>query len=119
MVVPQAINPYRAAAHNWPHIFNIRFILLLGRIKPPYKILSKSFEKQKSYGVIFSAQFVRRRFVRKWKCLKFVIFEDPSIKSLYTRQDNAIGYFLVNQIHVHDIFFSKPKDSLFYTFPVC
>ena len=56
MVVPQVINPNRAAAHNWSQTFRIYFIIFYGQNKSPYKILSKSVEKQKSYVMVLSAQ---------------------------------------------------------------
>ena len=59
MVVPQATNPNRVAAQNWSDMFHFRFIAFLGRIKPPYKILSKSVEKQNNYGIVISTSFVR------------------------------------------------------------
>ena len=59
-VVPQVINPKRAAAQNWSHPFPIRFVVFPGRIRPPYKILSKSVEKQKSYSISILAPIAPR-----------------------------------------------------------
>ena len=56
MVVLQVINPSRAAAQNWSQTFHIYLIILYGQNKSPYKILSKSVEKQKSYVIVLSAQ---------------------------------------------------------------
>ena len=56
-VVPQVINPKRANAQNWSHPFPISFNLFSGRIRSTYKILSKSVEKPKSYGMILFASF--------------------------------------------------------------
>ena len=56
MVVPQVINPNRAAAQNWSQTSHIYLIILYGQNKSPYKILSKSVEKQKSYVIVLSAQ---------------------------------------------------------------
>ena len=56
MVVPQVINPNRAAAQNWSQTFHIYSIIRYGQNKSPYKILSKSVEKQKSYVMVLSAQ---------------------------------------------------------------
>ena len=50
-VVPQVINPKRAAAQNWSHPFPIGLIAFSGRIRAPYKILSRSIQKQKSYSI--------------------------------------------------------------------
>ena len=50
-VVPQVINPKRAAAQNWSHPFPIGLIAFSGRIRAPYKILSRSVQKQKSYSI--------------------------------------------------------------------
>ena len=49
MVVSQAINPKWAAAQNWSQPFPDHFDVFSGRIKSPYKILSKSIEKHGSY----------------------------------------------------------------------
>ena len=56
MVVPKVINPNRADAQNWSQTFYIYLIILYGQNKSPYKILSKSVEKQKSYVIVLSAQ---------------------------------------------------------------
>ena len=56
-VVPQVINPKRANAQNWSHPFPISFNLFSGQIRSTYKILSKSVEKPKSYGMILFASF--------------------------------------------------------------
>ena len=56
MVVPQVINPNRATAQNWSQTSHIYLIILYGQNKSPYKILSKSVEKQKSYVIVLSAQ---------------------------------------------------------------
>ena len=50
-VVPQVINPKRAAAQNSSHPFPIGLIAFSGRIRAPYKILSRSVQKQKSYSI--------------------------------------------------------------------
>ena len=57
MVVPQVIDPNRAAAQSWSQIFHIFVIIFYGWKKSPYKILSKSVEKQKSYGMVLPVQF--------------------------------------------------------------
>ena len=50
-VVPQVINPKRAAAQNWLHSFPIGLIAFSGRIRAPYKILSRSVQKQKRNSI--------------------------------------------------------------------
>ena len=55
-MVPQVIDPNRAAAQNWSQTFHIYSIIRYGQSKSPYKILSKSVEKQKSYVIVLSAQ---------------------------------------------------------------
>ena len=101
-------------------IDHTHFILVLLYSRDELSLHTKFYRNRlKNKKVRLHCPFLRGRFVRKWKCLKFVIFKDPLIKSLYNREDNAIRYFFVYQIYVHDIFFSKSKDTLFYTFPVC
>ena len=55
-VVLQVIDPKRAAAQNWSQLLFIHLVVFSGQIRSPYKILSKSVEKQKSYVVVLSAQ---------------------------------------------------------------
>ena len=57
MVVPQVIDPNKAAAQNWSLTFHIYIIIFYGWNESPYKILSKSVEKPKSYGMILFASF--------------------------------------------------------------
>ena len=60
MVVLQAINPniatYRAAAQKWKNPFLTHSGLFLWHLWPSFQILSKSVEKQKSYGVVLPFQ---------------------------------------------------------------
>ena len=50
-VVPQVIDPKRAAAQNSSHPFPIGLIAFSGRIRAPYKILSRSVQKQKRNSI--------------------------------------------------------------------
>ena len=59
-VEPQAIDPNRAAAQNWLLTSYIHLVIFLGRNKSPYKILSKSVEKQQSYDYVFAAADLRQ-----------------------------------------------------------
>ena len=118
MMVPQTTTGHQPQQGRCPKLvthISYSFYRILGTNYASIQNFSKIGWKTKKLRL---HPFFRRRFVRKWKCLKLVIFKDSSIKSLCTRQDNAIGYFFVYQIHAHDFFFSKPKDSLFYSFPI-
>ena len=61
MVVLQVINPNmatcRAATQKWKNPFFIHLGLFLRQVWPLFQILSKSVEKQKSYGVVLPVQF--------------------------------------------------------------
>ena len=50
-MVPQIIHPKRAAAQNWSHPFPIGLFEFSGQIRGPYKILSRSVQKQKSNSI--------------------------------------------------------------------
>ena len=65
-VEPQAIGPNRAAAQNWSLTFYIHLVIFLGRNKSPYKILSKSVEKQQSYDYVFAAADLRQICPKLW-----------------------------------------------------
>ena len=61
MVVLQAINPNMttcgAAAQKQKNPFFIHLGLFLRQVWPSFQILSKSVEKQKSYGMVLPVQF--------------------------------------------------------------
>ena len=60
---------------------------------------------------------LRAAFVRKWKCLKLTIFQkDPSLKSLFSHQDDALWYFLAHYVHVFDILHKKTRYAPFFAF---
>ena len=81
-VVPQVINPKRADAQNWSHPFPLSLILLSGRIRSTYKILSKSVEKPKSYGMILFASFAPDRQVNNMK-------SDEDLESQKSEKNNG------------------------------
>ena len=96
-----------------PKIGHTHFIFVLSYSRNKLSHHTKLYRnplKNKKVMALSSPLHLHAAFVRKWKCLKLVIFKDPSIKTLY--QDAKImqlGIFLFIKSMFMTFFFQNQK----------
>ena len=103
-----------------PKIGHTHFIFVLSYSRDELSHHTKFYQnrlKNKKVTTLSSLLHLRAAFVRKWKCLKLTIFQkDPSLKSLFSHQDDALWYFLAHYVHVFDILHKKTRYAPFFAF---